>query len=147
LPGGPLRARLRFIILLLLATRPLHGYAIMEEVYRLTEGTLRPSPGTLYPELRRLAEEGLVRERIEKGERSVRRVYEITEEGLKRLHESLEEFMNVTATLVELSLKAQERIHRDLHRDRGRDECHERVERLAARLSSILSAWGGRVEP
>ncbi len=140
--GEPVRARLRFLILMLLAIRPLHGYAIMEEIYRITEGAIRPSPGTLYPELRRLSEEGLVRERIEKGERGVRRVYEITEEGLKRLNESLEVFLNVMATLVELGLKAQERVHKDLHGSQQRDECHRRVERLASRLAKSLSPWG-----
>lgn len=139
--GEPVRARLRFLILMLLAIRPLHGYAIMEELSRVTEGTFRPSPGTLYPELRRLAEEGLVRERIEKGERGVRRVYEITEEGLKRLNESLDVFLNVMTTLVELGLKAQERVHRELH-GRSRDSCHERVERLASRIARSLRSWG-----
>ena len=142
--GEPVRARLRFLILMLLAIRPLHGYAIIEEVARVTDGAVRPSPGTLYPELRRLAEEGLVRERIEKGERGVRRVYEITEEGLKRLNESLDTFFNVIAMLLELGLRAQERIHRDLHGGAPRDGCHERVERLAARLAASLRPWGAR---
>ena len=50
-------------ILLALAAEDLHGYAIMQEVARQSEGVYKLGPGTLYDNLQRLLDQGLVRER------------------------------------------------------------------------------------
>ena len=50
-------------ILLALAGEDLHGYAIMQEVLRQSEGSYKLGPGTLYDNLQRLAAQGLVAER------------------------------------------------------------------------------------
>jgi DNA-binding PadR family transcriptional regulator len=47
-------------IMLALADEPRHGYAIMQEVVRLTDGTTRMGPGTLYGTIKRLLAAGLV---------------------------------------------------------------------------------------
>src|SRR5262249_38660310 len=49
-------------ILLALAGEPLHGYGIMQEVARQSEGKYRLGPGTLYDNLRKLLQQGLVEE-------------------------------------------------------------------------------------
>lgn len=49
-------------ILLALADRSRHGYAIIKEVRRLSGGHLRPRTGTLYTALQRMESEGLIRE-------------------------------------------------------------------------------------
>lgn len=49
-------------ILLALAAEDLHGYAIMQEVARQSEGLYKLGPGTLYDNLQRLLDQGLVRE-------------------------------------------------------------------------------------
>jgi DNA-binding PadR family transcriptional regulator len=49
-------------ILLALAAEDLHGYAIMQEVARQSEGRYKLGPGTLYDNLQRLLDQGLVRE-------------------------------------------------------------------------------------
>ena len=49
-------------ILLALAGEDLHGYAIMQEVTRQSEGRYKLGPGTLYDNLQRLLDQGLVRE-------------------------------------------------------------------------------------
>jgi len=49
-------------ILLALAGEDLHGYGIMQEVLRQSEGRYKLGPGTLYDNLQRLTEQGLVRE-------------------------------------------------------------------------------------
>ncbi len=74
-----------FHVLLALADGDKHGYAIMKEVTRLTEGAVSLSAGTLYGILRRLESEGLV---VEKEERPApeldderRRYYHLTEFG------------------------------------------------------------------
>jgi DNA-binding PadR family transcriptional regulator len=49
-------------ILLALADRERHGYAIMQEVERLTGGGTRMGPGTLYGTIRRLLASRLIEE-------------------------------------------------------------------------------------
>ncbi|MDA2807214.1 PadR family transcriptional regulator [Nocardiopsis suaedae] len=92
-PGGPFgggrggrrgqRARrgdVRTGILLLLAEGPLSGYEIIREGKERSSGTWRPSPGSVYPMLQQLEDEGLVRPvDTEGGGR--RRPFELTEEG------------------------------------------------------------------
>lgn len=71
-----------FHVLLVLAEDEKHGYAIMREVERISEGAVRMGPGTLYGTIKRLLEMGLVEE---SGERPApeldderRRYYRIT---------------------------------------------------------------------
>jgi DNA-binding PadR family transcriptional regulator len=47
--------------LLLLNEGPLNGYQIMQEIEQRSEGVWRPSPGSVYPALAQLEDEGLVR--------------------------------------------------------------------------------------
>jgi DNA-binding PadR family transcriptional regulator len=53
---------LSLAVLLALATEDLHGYAILKEVERESEGRIRPGTGTLYAALQRLTDEGLIAE-------------------------------------------------------------------------------------
>ncbi len=64
-PGGRRRGRrergdVRAAILLLLAEQPRHGYEIITEIADRSDGAWQPSPGSVYPTLKRLAREGLV---------------------------------------------------------------------------------------
>ena len=59
---APPLSPLTMAILLALADGALHGYALMREVERQTEGTLTPGTGSLYAALYRLADEGLIEE-------------------------------------------------------------------------------------
>jgi DNA-binding PadR family transcriptional regulator len=47
--------------LLLLAEGPLNGYQIMQEIEKRSDGVWRPSPGSVYPALSQLEDEGLIR--------------------------------------------------------------------------------------
>jgi DNA-binding PadR family transcriptional regulator len=49
-------------ILLSLAGEELHGYAIMQEVQRQSEGKYKLGPGTLYDNLQKMIDRGLVEE-------------------------------------------------------------------------------------
>jgi DNA-binding PadR family transcriptional regulator len=51
-----------FHILLAVADRDRHGYAIMQDVQARTGGRLRLGPGTLYGSIKRLLEDGLIQE-------------------------------------------------------------------------------------
>jgi DNA-binding PadR family transcriptional regulator len=73
-------------IVVALADDELHGYAIMREVRRRTDGRKRLAPGTLYRSLRQMQERGLVAESDERPEAGLdderRRYYRLT--GLGR---------------------------------------------------------------
>ena len=61
--GGPRvgRGDVRAALLTLLAEEPRNGYGIMQEIEQRSEGVWRPSPGSVYPALAQLEDEGLVR--------------------------------------------------------------------------------------
>jgi DNA-binding PadR family transcriptional regulator len=75
-----------FQILMALVDGERHGYAIMKEVEERTEGSVRLGPGTLYGSLKRLLENGLVDEGVERADPVMgderRRYYRITMFGL-----------------------------------------------------------------
>jgi len=71
------RGQIRTALLAVLAEAPGHGYDVMQNLEDKTGGAWRPSPGSVYPTLQLLEDEGLVRST----ERDGKRVYEITEAG------------------------------------------------------------------
>lgn len=76
---GPRAARgdIRAAILALLEEQPRHGYQIIQELDERTGGVWRPSPGSVYPTLQHLEDEGLVA-----GEdRDGKRVFTLTDQG------------------------------------------------------------------
>ena len=84
--GGPRFARgprvrrgdVRAAALSLLAEGPRNGYQIIQEISERTDGVWRPSPGSVYPALQQLEDEGLIQ--AETGE-SGRKAFGLTDEG------------------------------------------------------------------
>lgn len=88
-PGGGRRARrgdVRSAILALLSERPMHGYEIITELSQRTEGFWQPSPGSIYPTLQLLEDEGFVKAEAD-GEGGRRR-FSLTEEGQRAATEA-----------------------------------------------------------
>jgi DNA-binding PadR family transcriptional regulator len=86
-PRGP-RARrgdVRAALLVLLAEQPRNGYQLMQEIEERSDGVWRPSPGSVYPALQQLEDEGLVRIAPEG-----RKTYELTDEGRAYVEENAE---------------------------------------------------------
>ena len=50
------------LVLLAIGPEERHGYAIMQEIERMTEGSTRLGPGGLYATIRKLLEDGLIEE-------------------------------------------------------------------------------------
>jgi len=73
--------RLRLYLLKLLDESPRHGYEVIRLLQDRFLGVYAPSPGTIYPRLARLEEEGLVTHDEENG----RKVYRITGKGREEL--------------------------------------------------------------
>ena len=76
---GPRRERgdVRAAILALLAEEPMHGYQIITELTERSGGVWQPSPGSVYPILQALEDQGLVTADKSEG----RRVFSLTAEG------------------------------------------------------------------
>jgi DNA-binding PadR family transcriptional regulator len=76
-------------ILVALADGDRHGYAIMQEVERLTNGALRMGPGTLYGTIKRMLAAGLIEEADERPDPVLdderRRYYRATHLGIEVL--------------------------------------------------------------
>ncbi|MBN9224062.1 MAG: hypothetical protein ABS63_10895 [Microbacterium sp. SCN 70-27] len=71
------RGDVRSAILSLLAERPMHGYQIIQQIEERSGGAWKPSPGSVYPTLQLLTDEGVV----EVEEADGRKTYSLTEAG------------------------------------------------------------------
>ena len=72
---------LKYIILDLIHEKPRHGYDIIRELEEQSYGIYKPSPGVIYPTLQMLEEMGYADSTEQEG----KKIYSITEEGLKFL--------------------------------------------------------------
>lgn len=91
--GGPRMGRgdVRAAILILVAEQPRHGYQLIQEIRERSDGLWRPSPGSVYPTIQQLEDEGLVHvERVEG-----RRVVELTDAGRAYVEEHHDELAAV----------------------------------------------------
>jgi DNA-binding PadR family transcriptional regulator len=86
--GGRMRrGDIRTALLATLAEGPGHGYDVMQSLEEKTGGLWRPSPGSVYPTLQLLEDEGLVRS----SERDGKKVYEITDAGRAEAQRRIDE--------------------------------------------------------
>lgn len=78
-PGAPRMARgdVRAAVLALLAEEPMHGYQIIREIEERSNGSWKPSAGSVYPTLQLLADEGLISAEELRG----RKTYSLTDAG------------------------------------------------------------------
>jgi DNA-binding PadR family transcriptional regulator len=75
--GRARRGNVRAAILAVLAEQPMHGYEVMQQLESRSGGMWRPSPGSVYPTLQLLEDQGLVKSEDVDG----RRVFSLTDEG------------------------------------------------------------------
>jgi DNA-binding PadR family transcriptional regulator len=75
--GRARRGDVRLALLRLLAEEPRNGYQLMQAIEELSHGMWRPSPGSVYPTLAQLEDEGLIRSAEAEGARR----FELTEAG------------------------------------------------------------------
>jgi DNA-binding PadR family transcriptional regulator len=71
----------RAAVLALLAEKPMHGYQVIQELENRSGGVWRVSPGSVYPTLQLLEDEGLIAGQEVDG----RRVFSLTEAGRARV--------------------------------------------------------------
>ena len=93
--GGPGRARkgdIRSVILFLLADAPSNGYGLIKTIQEKSGGAWRPSPGSIYPTLQQLVDEGLIQPTAAGGARPE---YELTDEGRAHVEQHREHLSTV----------------------------------------------------
>jgi PadR family transcriptional regulator PadR len=97
--GGEIRRRdiVPLLVLHLIQREPAYGNRLIEEIEEITEGVISVNPNTIYPLLRELEEEGMIKGQWEHPDRRTRRYYAITPAGRKqyqRLVDELEPFLD-----------------------------------------------------
>ncbi len=78
------RGDLKYVILKLLSKKPMHGYEVMRALEAESGGCYSASPGSVYPTLQMLEDQGYVSSEEQEG----KKVYSITEEGRAFLNEN-----------------------------------------------------------
>ena len=89
--------RLRLYLLKLLDESPRHGYEVIRLLQDRFMGVYAPSPGTIYPRLARLEEDGLVTHEEVDG----KKVYSITDKGREEIHSRLGDLADLEDELTE----------------------------------------------
>jgi DNA-binding PadR family transcriptional regulator len=138
--------RLRLYLLRLLDEEPRHGYEVIRLLRDRFMGVYAPSPGTIYPRLARLEEEGLVTHDEENG----RKVYRITEAGREELRnrgdelDELEE--ELSASVSDIVREVREDVRETVRNLREELTFAAREMRRTERESREDAAAGGREE-
>ena len=83
--GEYLKGHLDLLLLAALKVAPGHGYAIIDQLFELSDGAFDLPEGTIYPALHRLERDGLVQSRWDTSTGRRRRIYELTARGRKAL--------------------------------------------------------------
>ncbi|GAB1821940.1 PadR family transcriptional regulator [Herbidospora sp. RD11066] len=100
--------RLRLYLLKLLEESPRHGYEVIRLLQDRFLGVYSPSPGTIYPRLARLEEEGLVTHEVVDG----KKVFTLTDKGRAELNARLDELADlereITASVQDIAREVKE---------------------------------------
>jgi PadR family transcriptional regulator PadR len=94
-----LKGHLDALLLAALEPAPAHGFAVMAELRRQTEGNIDLEGGTLYPALRRLEEAGLITGTWTNGTGRRRREYLLTDRGRAALRDERSVWQEFVATI------------------------------------------------
>ncbi|MQA75467.1 MAG: hypothetical protein GEU88_14180 [Solirubrobacterales bacterium] len=97
--GGEIRRRdiFRLLVLHLIEREDQYGNRLIEEIERITEGVISVNPNTIYPLLRQLEAQGMIKGDWEHPDRRTRRYYSITAAGRRehrRLRAEVEPFLD-----------------------------------------------------
>lgn len=98
------RGGIKFALLKLLLEGPMHGYEMMKKLEEKTEGFYVPSPGSIYPTLQLLEDQGYVT--VEK--REEKKLYCITDAGRNYLKENEKEQSSFISSEFELFVRHQD---------------------------------------
>lgn len=91
---------LAMLVLRVLRSGPLHGYAVAQRIRALSNSVLEAEEGSLYPTLQRMLLEGWVTAESGISETGRRvRFYTLTRDGVRQLKQEIEEYEQATAAI------------------------------------------------
>ena len=91
----------RLFILKILCKESLHGYEITKRISELTKGCCAPTEGALYPVLKEFEAGGYLECRSEVVSGRTRKIYKITDKGVRAFHVGLEAWYDTAKALVD----------------------------------------------
>jgi DNA-binding PadR family transcriptional regulator len=127
--------RLRLYLLKLLDESPRHGYEVIRLLQDRFLGVYAPSPGTIYPRLARLEEDGLVTHEEVDG----KKVYSITDKGREEIRNRLSDLADLEDELTESLRDVAREISEDV-----RETVRGIREELTAAAREFRGQHGGR---
>ena len=122
------QGELRLMLLKLIADQPRHGYELIKAIEEMTAGSYAPSPGTVYPTLSLLEDEGAIREVASEGDEP-RKAFEATDQGREELEERKEEADGLAERLSD---------HGERHAERGRAFATPEMFRALGNLAQVV---------
>lgn len=131
------QGELRLVLLKLIADEPRHGYELIKAIEHMTAGSYAPSPGTVYPTLSLLEDEGAIREVA--GGDEPRKAFEATDKGRQELEERKEEADALVERLSD---------HGERHAERGKAFATPEMFRALGNLAQVvkMKARGGKLD-
>lgn len=145
--GGDFRGRrrgrmfgqgeLRLLLLRLISEQPRHGYELIKAIEEMTAGSYAPSPGTVYPTLSLLEDEGAIREVA--GGDEPRKAFEVTDQGREELERRTSEADALVDRLSD---------HGERHAERGKAFATPEMFRALGNLAQVvkMKARGGKLD-
>jgi len=137
---------LRLYLLKLLDEAPRHGYEIIRLLQDRFMGVYAPSPGTIYPRLARLEEEGLVTH----DEIDGRKVYRITDRGREELNARMDDLAEleeeITASVRDIAREVSEDVRETVRNLREELASAARDMQGKARTRAGEGSWPGQGE-
>ena len=95
-----LQGTLDMLVLKVLATEPLHGYAIAQRIGQISRALLQVPQGSLYPALHRLENRGLLAATwAETDTGRAAKVYQLTRQGRKRLKREVADWRRLSEAI------------------------------------------------
>jgi PadR family transcriptional regulator PadR len=133
----PLKYRVKFLILTILAIKPSHGYEISKKIEEISGGIIKGSPGSIYPILKELREEDLIEEevRLEKGR--LKKIYKLSKKGILYLLKELDVFYEIANSLIRLATQARQSLQKRINALEGESLSVCPDEELIRRLESL----------
>ena len=132
---------LRLYLLKLLDEAPRHGYEVIRLLQDRFLGVYAPSPGTIYPRLARLEEEGLVTH----DEIDGKKVYRITDKGREELHARVDDLAEleeeITASVRDIAREVSEDVRETVR------SLREELASAARDMSKTRPRAGGDAQP
>jgi transcriptional regulator len=91
---------LDLLVLRIITVQPMHGWGVMQRIRHLTEDVFQVTPGSLFPALRRLEENGWASGYWSLSENNRKaRYYKITKAGRKQLERERQKWESITAAV------------------------------------------------